>query len=63
MQTLVLLGVGIIDLILAAQFASYWQPLMILVTVPLLHLAFRRQRKPVAMASLLQRFPLRFGGE
>ena len=35
MQTLFLLGVGIIYLILAAQFASYWQPLMILVTVPL----------------------------
>ncbi len=63
MQTLVLLGVGIIDLILAAQFASYWQPLMILVTVPLLHFAFRRQRKPVARASLLRCFPLRFGGE
>jgi multidrug efflux pump subunit AcrB len=35
MQTLFLLGVGLIYLILAAQFASYWQPLMILVTVPL----------------------------
>jgi multidrug efflux pump subunit AcrB len=29
------LGVGLIYLILAAQFVSYWQPLMILVTVPL----------------------------
>jgi len=29
------LGVGLIYLILAAQFRSYWQPLMILVTVPL----------------------------
>ena len=35
MQTLFLLGVGLIYLILAAQFRSYWQPLMILVTVPL----------------------------
>jgi multidrug efflux pump subunit AcrB len=62
-QTLFLLGVGIMDLILAAQFASYWQPLVILVTVPLLYLAFIRQRKPVARASLLRRFPLRLGGE
>lgn len=29
------LGVGLIYLILAAQFRSYWQPLMILVTVPM----------------------------
>ncbi|MCG6875809.1 MAG: efflux RND transporter permease subunit [Betaproteobacteria bacterium] len=35
MQLLFLLGVGLIFLILAAQFRSYWQPLMILVTVPL----------------------------
>ncbi|TNF60587.1 MAG: efflux RND transporter permease subunit [Burkholderiales bacterium] len=35
MQTLFLLGVGLIYLILAAQFRSYWQPMMILVTVPL----------------------------
>jgi multidrug efflux pump subunit AcrB len=35
MKTLFLLGVGLIYLILAAQFRSYWQPLMILVTVPL----------------------------
>jgi multidrug efflux pump subunit AcrB len=35
MQSLFLLGVGLIYLILAAQFSSYWQPLMILVTVPL----------------------------
>jgi multidrug efflux pump subunit AcrB len=35
MQVLFLLGVGLIFLILAAQFRSYWQPLMILVTVPL----------------------------
>lgn len=35
MKVLFLLGVGLIYLILAAQFASYWQPLMILVTVPL----------------------------
>jgi len=35
MQTLFLLGVGLVFLILSAQFVSYWQPLMILVTVPL----------------------------
>lgn len=35
MTSLFLLGVGLIFLILAAQFVSYWQPLMILVTVPL----------------------------
>lgn len=35
MQSLFLFGVGLIYLILAAQFKSYWQPLMILVTVPL----------------------------
>jgi multidrug efflux pump subunit AcrB len=35
MQMLFLLGLGLIYLILAAQFGSYWQPLLILVTVPL----------------------------
>jgi len=35
MKVLFLFGVGLIYLILAAQFRSYWQPLMILVTVPL----------------------------
>ena len=35
MKLLFLLGVGLIYLILAAQFRSYWQPAMILVTVPL----------------------------
>ena len=35
MQLLFALGVGIIYLILAGQFRSYFQPLMILVTVPL----------------------------
>ncbi|MBI3147687.1 MAG: efflux RND transporter permease subunit [Betaproteobacteria bacterium] len=35
MKLLFLMGVGLIYLILAAQFRSYWQPLMILVTVPL----------------------------
>jgi multidrug efflux pump subunit AcrB len=35
MKLLFLMGVGLIYLILAAQFMSYWQPLMILVTVPL----------------------------
>ncbi|XZG71123.1 efflux RND transporter permease subunit [Chitinibacteraceae bacterium HSL-7] len=35
MAGLFMLGVGLIYLILAAQFRSYWQPLLILVTVPL----------------------------
>ena len=35
MKGLFLLGTGLIYLILAAQFRSYWQPLMILVTVPM----------------------------
>ncbi|MEO8717543.1 MAG: efflux RND transporter permease subunit [Burkholderiales bacterium] len=35
MPFLFLLGVGLIYLILAAQFRSYWQPAMILATVPL----------------------------
>ena len=35
MQTLFLFGVGLIYLILAAQFKSYWQPLMVLVAVPM----------------------------
>lgn len=35
MAKLFLLGIGLIYLILATQFRSYWQPLMILVTVPL----------------------------
>ena len=35
MTALFALGVGLIYLILATQFRSYWQPLMILVTVPL----------------------------
>jgi len=35
MKALFLLGAGLIFLILSAQFVSYWQPLMILVTVPL----------------------------
>lgn len=35
MKLLFLLGVGLIYLILAAQFRSYWQPAMILATVPL----------------------------
>ncbi|MEJ2174210.1 MAG: efflux RND transporter permease subunit [bacterium] len=35
MGVLFLLGVGLIYVILAAQFRSYWQPAMILVTVPL----------------------------
>ncbi len=35
MLGLFLLGIGLIYLILAAQFRSYWQPLMILATVPM----------------------------
>jgi multidrug efflux pump subunit AcrB len=35
MGPLSLLGLGLIYLILAAQFRSYWQPLLIMVTVPL----------------------------
>ncbi|HEY5762940.1 MAG TPA: efflux RND transporter permease subunit, partial [Rhodocyclaceae bacterium] len=35
MAQLFLLGVGLIYLILATQFRSYWQPFLILVTVPL----------------------------
>ena len=35
MQILFFLGVGLIYLILGTQFASYWQPFMILTTVPL----------------------------
>ena len=35
MKVLFLLGIGIVFLILAAQFSSYFQPLMILMTVPL----------------------------
>jgi multidrug efflux pump subunit AcrB len=35
MGPLSLLGIGLIYLILAAQFRSYWQPFLILVTVPL----------------------------
>jgi multidrug efflux pump subunit AcrB len=35
MKMLFLMGMGLIYLILAAQFKSYFQPLMILVTVPL----------------------------
>lgn len=35
MKTLFLFGVGLIYLILAAQFKSYWQPLMVLVAVPM----------------------------
>jgi len=35
MAKLFAFGVGLIYLILAAQFRSYWQPLLILVTVPL----------------------------
>lgn len=35
MPALFLMGLGLIYLILAAQFRSYWQPLMVMVTVPL----------------------------
>ncbi|MCX8086116.1 MAG: efflux RND transporter permease subunit [Rhodocyclaceae bacterium] len=51
MPGLFLLGVGLIYLILAAQFKSYFQPLLILVTVPL---AFTG----VALGLLISRNPL-----
>lgn len=51
MKWLFLLGIGLIYLILAAQFKSYWQPLLILVTVPL---AFTG----VALGLLVSRIPL-----
>ncbi|MFZ5510087.1 MAG: efflux RND transporter permease subunit [Pseudomonadota bacterium] len=51
MPLLFFMGVGIIYLILAAQFRSYWQPLMILVTVPL---AFTG----VVLGLLVSRVPL-----
>ena len=35
MSKLFLLGIGLIYLVLATQFRSYWQPLIILLTVPL----------------------------
>ena len=35
MKMLFLMGIGLIYLILAAQFRSYWQPLLILLTVPM----------------------------
>jgi multidrug efflux pump subunit AcrB len=35
MKGLFVLGVGLIYLILAAQFRSYWQPLLIITTIPL----------------------------
>lgn len=35
MKMLFLLGIGLIYLILAAQFRSYWQPFLILLTVPM----------------------------
>ncbi len=51
MKGLFVLGVGLIYLILAAQFRSYWQPLIILSTVPL---AFTG----VTMGLLVSRNPL-----
>jgi multidrug efflux pump subunit AcrB len=51
MKMLFLFGIGLIYLILAAQFKSYFQPLLILVTVPL---AFTG----VALGLLLSRNPL-----
>jgi multidrug efflux pump subunit AcrB len=51
MLMLFALGIGLIYLILAAQFRSYWQPLLILVTVPL---AFTG----VALGLLVARNPL-----
>ncbi len=51
MATLFLLGVGLIYLILGTQFRSYWQPFMILATVPM---AFTG----VALGLLVTRNPL-----
>jgi multidrug efflux pump subunit AcrB len=51
MAVLFLAGVGLIYMILAAQFRSYWQPLLILVTVPL---AFTG----VALGLIISRDPL-----
>ncbi len=51
MKALFLLALGLIYLILAAQFRSYWQPMMILVTVPM---AFTG----VALGLLLTQNPL-----
>lgn len=51
MATLFLLGVGLIYLILGTQFRSYWQPFMILATVPM---AFTG----VALGLLITRNPL-----
>jgi hypothetical protein len=51
MAVLFLVGLGLIYMILAAQFRSYWQPLLILVTVPL---AFTG----VALGLLVSRDPL-----
>ena len=51
MAILFLMGVGLIYLILAGQFRSYWQPMLILVTVPL---AFTG----VVLGLLVARIPL-----
>jgi multidrug efflux pump subunit AcrB len=51
MAVLFLVGLGLIYMILAAQFRSYWQPLLILVTVPL---AFTG----VALGLIVSRDPL-----
>ncbi len=51
MAVLFLVGVGLIYMILAAQFRSYWQPMLILVTVPL---AFTG----VALGLIISRDPL-----
>jgi multidrug efflux pump subunit AcrB len=51
MAKLFFVGVGLIYMILAAQFRSYWQPLLILVTVPL---AFTG----VALGLIVSRDPL-----
>jgi len=56
MGMLFLLGVGVIYLILAAQFRSYFQPLMILVTVPLaftgVALGLTISRNPLSLYTL-----------
>jgi len=51
MAILFLMGVGLIYLILAGQFRSYWQPTLILVTVPLAYTG-------VVLGLLVARIPL-----
>jgi multidrug efflux pump subunit AcrB len=56
MRALFLLGVGLIYLILAAQFRSYFQPMLILVTIPLaftgVTLGLMLTRNPLSLYTL-----------